>query len=187
MWKSNLSSFPNLSWLWSYLSNGGIFGLDLFFAKTTDTKEKSLTRRANLFTFFLRIKSVFISTTTSIPESCTVSSHRVMVPFYDKFPASSSIFGQLTYILKNEMKERALIGVRGAEGLAIALSEGEKRRRLKRKTSFTAPPPPPASGSWWWNGLNNRSFESNQRNHINERTSQSTLENPKVSHCYWTV
>ena len=143
MWKSNLSSFPNLSWLRSYLSNGGIFGLDLFFAKTTDTKEKSLTRRANLFTFFLRIKSVFISTTTSIPESCTVSSHRVMVPFYDKFPASSSIFGQLTYILKNEMKERALIGVRGAEGLAIALSEGEKRRRLKRKTSFTAPPPAP--------------------------------------------
>lgn len=53
-----------------------------------------LTRGANFFTFFLRIKSVLIASAAAIPEPGTALGLGVVVPFQHKVPAGALVFLQ---------------------------------------------------------------------------------------------
>ena len=53
-----------------------------------------LTRGANFFTFFLRVKSVLVASAAAVPEPGAALGLGVVVPFQHKVPAGPLVFLQ---------------------------------------------------------------------------------------------
>lgn len=58
------------------------------------TMHKLLTRDANFFTFFLRVKSVLIASAATVPEPGTALGLSVIIPFQHKVSAGPLVFLQ---------------------------------------------------------------------------------------------